>query len=496
MKNKTQLLVLLLPLAFTLGMLLFYPFRFRFEFDSDEGVNLIKAMMTLKGFGLYSEIWSDQPPLFNVMLSLLFRILSMNVNTGRMLVLGFSTVLLISATHYLQRFWGIPHAILGMIAIITLPFYKTLSVSIMIGLPAITFAMISFVGFMRWNENKSNNWLILSAIFLALSVMTKLWTGILAPIFFAGIFIKNPGLLHEKIKFRGWYRPLLTWALWFMAGVGLIIVFLVGPTHAPQLVNVHLAAGETQLMQSVAEGNRMLSYLDDSIPLYFLSLAGLILAIRTKKWHALYLVAWALAAYLLLSWNVPFWSHHQLLITIPAAMLGSIAMGTATVDLYGRIRGSNPWRLNAIPSLLIALLSIIFAIQRFPPTLRGFHLDLPNIYGSYDKEEKTEFEIVTLMRRYADQTNIVFTDRPMYAFRSGLPVHPYLAVMTKKRYSTGQPSQEEIRVIMEETKPEQVILGRFDFPAVRDYMETRNFVRVDNSPRSRHYVRGDIYRAQ
>jgi hypothetical protein len=68
--------------------------------------------------------------------------------------------------------------------------------------------------------------------------------------------------------------------------------------------------------------------------------------------------------------------------------------------------------------------------------------------------------------------------------------------MTKKRYSTGQPSQEEIRVIMEETKPEQVILGRFDFPAVRDYMETRNFVRVDNSPRSRHYVRGDIYRAQ
>jgi hypothetical protein len=49
---------------------------------------------------------------------------------------------------------------------------------------------------------------------------------------------------------------------------------------------------------------------------------------------------------------------------------------------------------------------------------------------------------------------------------------------------------------MEETKPEQVILGRFDFPAVRDYMETRNFVRVDNSPRSRHYVRGDIFTDQ
>ena len=493
MKNKSQFLVLLLPLAVTVGMLLFYPFRYRFEFDSDEGVNLIKAMMTLKGFRLYSEIWSDQPPVFNAMLSLWFRILGMSVNAGRVLVLGFSTVLLISATHYLQRFWGIAHAIFGMIAIITLPFYKTLSVSIMIGLPAITFAMISFVGFVRWYENKSNNWLIVSAIFLALSVMTKLWTGILAPIFFAGIFIKNTGLLQEKVRLRGWYRPLLTWALWFMAVIGLIIIFLVGPTHAPQLVNVHLAARETQQMQSVAEGIPMLSYLDDSIPLYFLSIAGLIVAIRTKKWHGLYLVVWAIAAYLLLSWNVPFWSHHQLLITIPAAMLGSVAMGTATVDLYMRIRGSNLWRLNALPSLLIAILSIYFAVQRFPPTLRGFHLDLPNIYGSYDPEEKTEFEIVAIMSNYADKTNIVFTDKPMYAFRSGLPVHPYLAVMTKKRYSTGQPSQEEIRVILEETKPEQVILGRFDIPAVREYMETRNFVRVDNSPRSRHYVRGDIY---
>jgi hypothetical protein len=97
------------------------------------------------------------------------------------------------------------------------------------------------------------------------------------------------------------------------------------------------------------------------------------------------------------------------------------------------------------------------------------------------------------MSKYVDKTKHLFTDRPMYAFRSGIPVHPYLAVFTRKRYATGQPSQEEILSILLETKPEQVILGRFNIPAAQEYMETRNFVRVDSSPRSRHYVKRDIY---
>jgi hypothetical protein len=492
-KNRFNTFVwLVIPFAFAAAILLLYPFRFRFELDADEGVNLIKAMMTLKGFRLYSDIWSDQPPIFNALLTVWFRLLGMNVNAGRILVLGFSTVLLISAMHYLQRFWGIPHALLGIFAIITLPFYKSLSVSIMIGLPAIAFAMLSFVGLMRWHEDSGIYWLIFSAISLALSVMTKLWTGILAPLFFAGIFIQKSGFIQEKLNLRDSLRPSMTWALWFIAGTGLIILLLVGPIHAPELVGVHLAAGETENLQSVAEGNPMLSYLDDSIPLYFLSLAGVIIAIRTRKWHALYFVAWTLAAYLLLSWNSPFWHHHQLLITIPAAMLGAIAMGYASVDLYQRIRTSNLWTPEVLPAVLIAALSIIFAFQRIPPTVRGLRLDLPNIHGTYDAAELTDFEIVAIMRNYADKTNLVFTDRPMYAFRSGLPVHPYLAVMTRKRYSTGQLSQEEILAILEGTKPEQVILGRFDIPAVQEYMKARNFVRVDNSPRSRHYVKGEI----
>ena len=492
MRNKPLIFVsLLLPLAFTAGMLLCFPFRYRFEFDFDEGINLIKAMMTLKGFELYSEVWSDQPPVFNAILTLWFRLLGMKVNAGRILVLGFSTLLLISAMHYLQRFWGIPHAIFGMIAIVTLPFYTTLSVSIMIGLPSIAFALLSFVGLARWHQNKSVFWLTFSAVFLALSVMTKIWTVILAPIFLAGIFLEKAGLLKGKSNLRDSIRPLITWSLGFIFVVSMIVLFVIRPIYVPQLVGVHLAAGETKVMQSIAARNTVNSYLDDSIALILISLFGAGIAIRSKAWHALYLVAWALAGYLLLLWIVPNWHHHQLLITIPAALLGSIAMGSAVVDLVKRIRLSRLWTLKSMPSAAILLLTFFFAYQRVPLTLKGFSLDLPN-FGTYDPADQADFEIVAIMRKYADRTNYLFTDRPMYAFRSGIRVHPSLAVITEKRFVTGELSQKEIYSILIETKPEQVILNRFDFPAVQEYMETRNFIRVDSSPRSRHYVKGEI----
>jgi hypothetical protein len=80
----------------------------------------------------------------------------------------------------------------------------------------------------------------------------------------------------------------------------------------------------------------------------------------------------------------------------------------------------------------------------------------------------------------------------MYAFRSGVAMPPELAVITQKRYSTGDPTQEEIYEVLMRTKPEQVVIYRFEYPALREYMQTRNFVRVDNSIRARHYVMREI----
>lgn len=489
LKNKQQVFItILLPSIFLVGMLLWFPFRFVFEFNTDEGVNLIKAMMTLKGFDLYSQVWSDQPPVLTYMLAGLFRLVGLKVNAGRLLILLLSAATIGAGADYLARRWGVLHAVLGAFALITLPFYTTLSVSIMIGLPAIAFAMLSFACLDRWHASGQPVYLIASGIFLALSIFTKLWTAILGPIFMVGILLQSWKRSDGDSGITGRLRPLLWWALGILPVTLVVALFMVGPTNLTQLVTVHLQARTTPEMQLIDETRSINSFLTDSIPLFLLALAGALIVIYKRAWHALYLIAWTLAGYGFLAWVVvPAWFHHQLLVTIPAALLAAIALSAAVEDLFVRARKSEFWKLKTVPWFVVIAVGVYFVIDRTPPTANNFRLNFPN-FRTPDLSQDVDFEIVALIGDYSDRTSYLFTDRPMYAFRSGVAMPPELAVITQKRYSTGDPTQEEIYAVLMETKPEQIIIHRFEYPAVRRYMEIRNFVRVDNSPRTRHYV--------
>jgi hypothetical protein len=104
---------LAVPLAFLVVMFLFYPFRERFEFDRDEGVNLMKAMLVEKGYSLYEEVWSDQPPLFTLMLAFVFRVFGLKVNLARLLVLGLACVLVWACFEFTRLGWRWIHALRG-----------------------------------------------------------------------------------------------------------------------------------------------------------------------------------------------------------------------------------------------------------------------------------------------------------------------------------------------------------------------------------------------
>src|ERR1044071_4782812 len=97
---------LLLPIAIALIFLVFtfsyYPFREKIQFDSDEGLNLMRSMLVVLGHPLYSEVSSDQPPLFTQILALLLRVVGFEVNPARVLVLLFSGLLVWSCAQFLQ----------------------------------------------------------------------------------------------------------------------------------------------------------------------------------------------------------------------------------------------------------------------------------------------------------------------------------------------------------------------------------------------------------
>src|SRR5215510_4780196 len=164
--NKTwwgTLNSLLLPIVIALIFLVFtfsyYPFREKLQFDADEGLNLMRSMLVSLGHPLYSEVSSDQPPLFNQILGLLFRVVGFEVNPARLLVLLFSTLLVWACAQFLQLTWGKLAAILFLPLVIMVPRYLELSVSVMIGVPSIALAALSLLFVTFWHQNKRNLWL-------------------------------------------------------------------------------------------------------------------------------------------------------------------------------------------------------------------------------------------------------------------------------------------------------------------------------------------------
>jgi 4-amino-4-deoxy-L-arabinose transferase-like glycosyltransferase len=474
-------------------MVLFFPFRYRFEFNPDEGINAIKAMMNIRGYQLYSEVWSDQPPLFTMLLTLCFRVFGLSIPAGRGLELLFSAAILWLAIQYLRQFWGNIHAIFGILILILLPYYLVLSVSIMIGLPAIAFALLSFYTLSVWHKYGDVKWLILSAFALGLSIMTKAFTAIVGPIFLSGIVISG---WKDYRQHRDWLKACIPSAIWltiFSLTVGSILLIVVKPENVFQLIQGHLLAGDSVLFRAYAD-NRIGIYLSRfkySIPMLILAFLGGIAALRSRSWTAMYLVAWVAIGSVSLFINVPFWHHQQLLVTIPAAILAAIAVGEGLSRLQKTLQLRERNILVIAMGILVWAFAVTFMYFRLPSTVQLFDLKLPNLRAQ-PVEYSDDEEILALMLEYAHLTNWVYTDRPIFAFRSQLPVPPYLAVLSKKRIASGVLTEDQILEILVEYEPEQVFSGRLNLPVVQDYLSTRKYDRIDSSAQYRLNVLEDF----
>jgi hypothetical protein len=458
-----HVLELAVPLAFFMLLFFFFPFLERFKLDPDEGFNAIKGLLLVRGYPLYSEIWSDQPPFFTYLIAATIRIFGHDINALRTLVLLLSTTLLTSAYLFLRLTWGTWHALAGAILIFLLPFYTMLSVSVMIGLPAIAFAGLSLLALTLWHQHHSNLWLVLSATALSLSILTKLFTAFLAPIFLVGILIDQKYRSGQSLTWHKLFKPAIIWSGVFafvIIGLGLIMV---GPANIDQLLDTHLIARDTEQYLSYAETHTINWYLRDSWAILLLALLCTLFTLQRRNWLSLYLVVWITGAYLLLSIQIPVWHHHQLLITIPAAMLAGIAVGEA-LHLISNLFHTR--KLLSRQTLLITVTIICFILA-----LIGL---IPQIYTDFTTPVyllERERIFLVKMNNHAPETQWFVTDVPMYAFRVGIPVPPPLSVISDKRLATGNLTETQIIDMINKYKPEQIFLGRFEFPELKSFLQ-------------------------
>jgi len=483
---------LLLPIVIASIFLVFifsyFPFREKLQFDTDEGLNLMRSMLVVRGHSLYSEVSSDQPPLFTQILALLFRVAGFEVNPARSLVLLFSTLLVWSGAQFLQITWGKLAAILFLPMVIMVPRYLVLSTAVMIGVPSIALASVSMLFVILWHQKRSSLWLVLSGFMLALSVLIKLFTGFFAPIFLIGITASAYFDGRENGFSWKMLRPALTWSICF-AGLALLLgLVLVGPQNVWLIIFPHMTAPSIENFQS--EHYTINTHLKFAVPLLFLGLFGALISMYRRNWLSLYPLALSVVAYILFSFYSPVFYHHQLLITIPVAMLAAAAVGDALLTL---IRIRQPSDLIRFQALLGAasLIGFVLAARQYVPALDKQLLDSPRISGLSLRATPGKLKVIRTMNEYIDKTNWIMTDMPMYAFRVHRPVPPSLATFSSKRLATGSLTEEDILTAMREYRPEQVLMARFEIPALEAYLQ-ENYTLILSVEFFRLFIRNDL----
>ena len=265
---------------------------------------------------------------------------------------------------------------------------------------------------------------------------------------------------------------------------------LVGPNNLPQLIEPHIALSGANLDVMFDETSTLSYYIRHSITLILLAFAGGVFAVRSQRWLALYPLAWMITAYAVFSLYNPVRVHYQLLVTIPAAIMAAAAIGATIREIS---RALDKQSVQPVNFLLISAVTVITALllaSWIPRAISQFNAR-PILRTTSIRETSAEARFLTEMHNFGQETRWMVTDLPMYAFRIGVPVPPHLAVFSFKRVITGNLTEDEVIYSVEEWQPEQVLIGRFIFPDLEEYLK-KDYALIHERSGVKLYVRKDL----
>jgi len=494
---------LIIPISFCAIVLSLGCLARSFEYDTDEGLNLMKSLLMLRGHRLYSEIWSDQPPLFTYLLAWLFKWTGPSVMAGRMLVLAFSALLLWALYQTLSILEDQRYALAATLLLAGSTWYALFSFSVMIGLPALSLAMASIwlAAEFRRRGQRSLPGILLPALAGAtagMSMQTKLFAAAAMPLL-AAVCLAPLGDRLPRLSRRRRYAALAVMAT--TAAVSFASIGYLARIDLEQLTRSHVeastAATTTPADQTLSLVPRAWTLLRRDWHLVILMLIGLFVGTAAghaqtgpdarSRWRVWLPMVWFGIAAVALQIHRPVWKHHGLLLTIPASWAAARGLlwlrDVAWPKSDPRPSPTVPIRLHWLRAAGIALSCwLVYAAIRGAVRL-------------FDRQADSGYAMVNILQSHAPLTRWVYADRVMSPFRAGLSVPPALAVVSTKRQRAGKLDDRMLLEVLEQYRPEQVIIGRLSYgPAFMQYLEAhyRRGYSTEPPVLQVHYLRNDL----
>ncbi|MCB1500997.1 MAG: glycosyltransferase family 39 protein [Bauldia sp.] len=457
----------LLPLAFAVLVTLLGQWWSPEAFDPDEGINLGKGALVAAGYHPYAEIWNDQPPVLTYILAGVQTVVPWSVGAARVAILAFACLLLFSVFVLVERSAGRAEAVAAIILLGTAPLMWRLSISVMIGLPAVALAVAACA--IVYGRDRAAPWRAVAAgLVFALSLQTKLFTAAALPAFLMMAY------LADEAGPRGRRAATAATALAATVAGFVAIAWASGEPFLAQLIGPHVAGAVRSDYSFIVTAGHFAEHLVQQPFVVIAALLALTPAGRPAGRLRLAWLAWLGVAAVSLLGHTPLRYHHMLLLLVPLVCLGGEAS-------WRVLRAAWParWRLARYRTALAVIVPVV-AVAYLVLMIRPFH----------DDETPGVNEAAERLAAHAVADPWVATDQPFDAFVAGLLVPPELVVFSIKRIETGNLTPEMLLATIAARKPGQVMLRRTHADrTVRDYLE-RTYVPLD--PRRLHYLRPDL----
>lgn len=430
------------------------------EYDGDEGFELAKVRSVMRGYPLYETVWADHPPFHNLLLRGIFKLTGESVLGARILALTFSAGLIFSFFWICSRFHGQGVAAVAFAIFLALGNFLPFAPAVMIVIPAYSFALLSVVTLIVALQRQASSWMCLSAACLGFGLQSKFIAILLVPLC---IVLLSPLGCHFYAKVKSqtqssnleqWCASLklsAEWLLMLLAAVGIVISFEPGMLTT-QIWKPHFGSEAREVFANYP--NAMWNFISRDWALFWLSLYAFYGAlIRGALLDVLLPTIWFGTVLIAYSYITPYWEYNYFQLVLPASWLAAIGIEYAVKEVINMrsLRFANIWC-----GRFLELALVIICVSNILSTgLTRLYKEITDITIGHNHPD---WQIVAAMKQLGRMTNWVYSDRPTLTELAGLSLPPELAVVSTKRFVSGDLNNGKLLEILAKYNPEQVLL--------------------------------------
>jgi hypothetical protein len=307
------------------------------------------------------------------------------------------------------------------------------------GIPSLSTAVAGLCIICVWPSSKWHFGCILGGVLFGIALQTKLLPGILLSLAVLILWRRNQGkVLISSLAF-GIALIATFFAIDLLIDKGAYLV------HFNQSWSSHFGAPKSFDFGSANDHpfdfRVVLNNWDTSVP----AVLGAIILMRRLLPLTLGMLplAWLVLSFTVFTLHRPWWAYYYIHTAIPLCWCAALGMATCA-----------QWAYQSRNNALLPLLSLFILGALFWTSARVY-LQVIGIRNSPQLDSEPVLQFIVRLRPF---TRWLYADKSIYSFHSDIPMPPQLAVVSLKRFWSGEITIEGLVSEISAAKPEMILL--------------------------------------